>query len=205
MKKITFLILFTFLSTITYSQYRWEVSGGLVRSKINLENTTTDYGNGFYLNAGYGYVMGVRARTSIVFSLDFLQKSSRITEDNAQLGFSNGDEIKTMQFGFTPKFRFLFGEGKDKFRPFINVGPSFRVNSNFEIGGEKLESSAVEQIIIGGVYGAGFSVAVKEMFDIMGEFGVMNDFVDNLVNTESKFFDIYARVGIRYRIYDARR
>jgi ABC-type multidrug transport system ATPase subunit len=64
---------------------------------------------------------------------------------------------------------------------------------------------AYEKLIIGGVYGAGFSQMIGEMFDVMVEVGVMNDFIDNITDTNSKFFDIYARVGVRFRIYDARR
>lgn len=187
---------FTAISIATYGQYRWEVSGGATFSKLDLETSETTAGAGFYVNAGYGYLMGVRARTSIVFSLDLLQRTSEI---------EGVGDAETLQVGFNPKFRYLTGDGKDRFRGFINVGPSFRVNTSFKIDGQKLEDEEYEQLIIGGVYGVGFSQMIGEMFDIMAEVGVMNDFVDNLTNTGSKFFDVYARVGVRFRIYDARR
>ncbi len=200
MKKIILFVVFIALSTSSYSQYRWEVSGGATFSKLNLDNAETSSGAGFFINAGYGYLMGVRARTSIVFSLDLLQRNSEI---------ENIGDVKTLQVGITPKFRYLFGRGKDRFRAFVNVGPSFRANTNFEIGDIELDSEAYEKLIIGGVYGAGFSQMIGEMFDIMAEVGVMNDFVDNLndnsISGGSKFFDVYARVGVRFRIYDARR
>ncbi|WP_108867295.1 outer membrane beta-barrel protein [Aquimarina aquimarini] len=195
-KKIAIFVLFTVISITSYGQYRWEVSAGGTFSKLNLDNTETTGGAGFYVNAGYGYVMGVRARTSIVFSLDLLQRNSEIE--------GQGD-AKTLQVGFNPKFRYLTGDGKDRFRGFINVGPSFRVNTNFEINGIELEDEAYEKLIIGGVYGVGFSQMIGEMFDVIAEVGVMNDFVDNITDTNSKFFDVYARVGVRFRIYDARR
>jgi len=196
MKKIAFFILFITLSITSYGQYRWEVSGGATFSNLDIENAETSRGTGFYFNAGYGYVMGVRAKTSIVFSLDLLQRNSEIE--------GIGD-VQVLQAGFNPKFRFLTGEGKYRFRGFVNVGPSFRVNTSFKIAGEELEDKDYEKLIIGGVYGIGFSQMVGEMFDIMAEVGVMNDFVDNLTDTGSKFFDVYARVGVRFRIYDARR
>ncbi|TPN88711.1 outer membrane beta-barrel protein [Aquimarina algicola] len=207
MKKLFILIFCIALSSVSYSQYRWEVSAGATYSTLNLDNVDTSGKAGFFINAGYGYVLGYRAKTSIVFSLDLLQRKSEISETNAF--FNNGDEISTLQVGLTPKFRYLFGSGKDRFRAFINVGPSFRVNTNFEVGGVELEDEAYEKLVIGGVYGAGFSQMIGEMFDIMAEVGVMNDFVDNfsddVITGGSKFFDIYARVGIRFRIYDARR
>ncbi|WP_152537412.1 outer membrane beta-barrel protein [Aquimarina pacifica] len=196
MKKTVFLIFFAVISFASYGQYRWEVTGGATFSKLNLDNTETTAGAGFFVNAGYGYVMGFRAATSIVFSLDLLQRTSEIEG----LG-----DAETLQVGFNPKFRYLMGSGKDRFRAFLNVGPSFRVNTKFEIAGEELEDGEFENLVIGGVYGAGFSQMIGEMFDIMAEVGVMNDFVDNIVDTNSKFFDIYARVGVRFRIYDARR
>ncbi len=196
MKKTLLFIAFVAFSITSYSQYRWEVSGGATFSTLNLDNAETSNGTGFYINAGYGYVMGVRARTSVVFSLELLQRVSEIE--------GIGD-VEVLQAGFNPKFRYLTGEGKDRFRGFINVGPSFRVNTNFEIGGAELEDEEYEKLIIGGVYGVGFSQMVGEMFDIMVEVGVMNDFIDNLTDTNSKFFDVYARVGLRFRIYDARR
>jgi hypothetical protein len=196
MKKIVFFILFTTLSVVSYGQYRWEVSAGGTFSKLNLDDNETTVGTGFFVNAGYGYVMGVRARTSIVFSLDLLQRTSEI---------EGAGDAETLQVGFNPKFRYLTGDGKDRFRGFINVGPSFRVNTKFEINGVELENEAYEKLIIGGVYGVGFSQMIGEMFDIIVEAGVMNDFVDNITDTNSKFFDIYARVGVRFRIYDARR
>ncbi|WP_062058042.1 outer membrane beta-barrel protein [Aquimarina longa] len=211
MKKNVFFILFAILSIASYGQYRWEVSAGATFSKLNLDNVETTGGAGFFVNAGYGYVLGVRARTSIVFSVDLLQRTSKIDEGKV---FSVGDQtfgsnskvdIKTLQIGFTPKFRYLTGEGKDRFRGFVNVGPSFRVNTKFEVGEVELKGDAYEKLIVGGVYGAGFSQMIGEMFDIMAEVGVMNDFVDNINNIDSKFFDIYARVGIRFRIYDSRR
>ncbi len=209
MKRVLVLLFITF-SITSYSQYRWEVTGGATFSKLNLDNVESSSGTGFYVNAGYGYVMGVRARTSIVFSLEVLQRKSSL--DNTIPGVSLGDDVfvdnpdvEVLQIGFNPKFRYLTGQGKDRFRGFINAGPSFRVNTNFEIGGVELEDEAYEKLIIGGVYGIGFSQMLGEMFDIMVEVGAMNDFVDNLTDVDSKFFDVYARVGLRFRIYDARR
>ncbi|WP_378173355.1 hypothetical protein [Aquimarina sp. SS2-1] len=204
MKKLVFFILLTTISVTSYGQYRWEVSGGPTFSKLNFENVDSEIGTGFYFNAGYGYLMGVRAKTSFVFSLDLVQRSSEI---------EGSGEFKALQVGFNPKFRYLFGRGKDRFRAFVNVGPSFRLNTKFEVFGEELESDAYEQLVIGGVYGVGFSQMIGEMFDIFFEAGVMNDFTNNLSDgvlisrftDNSKFFDIYARVGVRFRIYDARR
>ncbi len=196
MKKIVFFILFVTISITSYGQYRWEVSAGGTFSKLDFNEIETTGGTGFFVNAGYGYVMGVRAKTSVVFSLDLLQRTSEIE--------GIGD-AETLQIGFNPKFRYLTGDGKNRFRGFINVGPSFRVNTKFELGGVELEDEAYEKLVIGGVYGAGFSQMVGEMFDIIAEVGVMNDFVDNITDVDSKFFDIYARVGVRFRIYDARR
>lgn len=201
MKKLAVLILFSILSFSVHSQYRWEFSGGPIFSTLNLDNAETSSNTGFYLNAGYGYISGVRAKTSIVFSLEALQRSSEIT---------GGGEASTFQVGFSPKFRYLMNTGKSQFRPFINVGPTLRVSTGFKIDGEELESNQFEPLIIGGVYGVGFSQMVGEMFDIFFEAGAMNDFTNNLKDLEgnainSKFFDIYARVGVRFRIYDARR
>ncbi len=205
MKKLVFITFFSILSFTSYSQYRWELTGGLTSSKLNLDNVKTEGGTGFFFNAGYGYVMGYRAKTSIVFSLDLLQRKSKIIKDDTGV-FSDNSEIKALQVGFTPKLRYLFGSGKDKLRGFVQIGPSFRVNTSFEIGDKKLKSGdQFEQVIIGGVYGGGISYMLGEMFDVMAEAGVMNDFVDNIVKTKSKFFDIYARIGIRIRIYDTRR
>ncbi|KAA1243690.1 outer membrane beta-barrel protein [Aquimarina sp. RZ0] len=204
MKKIAVFILLALLSVSSYSQYRWEVSGGLTSSSLDLGNVETNRGVGFYVNAGYGYLSGVRAKTSFVFSLDLVQRSSEIE--------GIGD-VKALQVGFNPKFRYLFNRGKDRFRPFVNVGPSFRFNTSFEIGSQELETEQYEQLVIGGVYGVGFSQMIGEMFDIFFEAGAMNDFTDNLKDNDtailqtgsSKFFDIYARIGVRFRIYDARR
>ncbi|WP_108804013.1 outer membrane beta-barrel protein [Aquimarina sp. Aq107] len=212
MKKLIFFILLVAISATSFGQYRWEVTGGATFSKLSFEDVDSDFGTGFFFSAGYGYVMGVRAKTSIVFSVEILQRNSEI--DLFQSQFDLGDpvfiddpktEIKALQIGFNPKFRYLFGRGKDRFRPFINVGPSFRLNTSVEFAGVDLESDQYEQLVIGGVYGAGFSQMIGEMFDIMLEVGAMNDFTDNLVDVDSKFFDIYARVGVRFRIYDARR
>ncbi|MBQ4801897.1 outer membrane beta-barrel protein [Aquimarina sp. MMG015] len=202
MKKLIFFILLVAISATSFGQYRWEVSGGLTSSSINIENADSNRGTGFYFNAGYGYVMGVRAKTSIVFSIDVLQRNSEIVSNIPTVLPA---DLKILQVGFNPKFRYLFGRGKDRFRPFINVGPSFRINTNVELGDIDLESDQYEQLVIGGVYGVGFSQMIGEMFDIFFEAGAMNDFTDNLVDIDSKFFDIYARVGVRFRIYDARR
>ena len=196
MKKIVFLITILTISFTSYGQYRWEISGGPTFSKLSLDEANTTGKVGFYFNAGYGYVMGVRAATSIVFSVEALQRSSEI---------ENIGIAKTLQFGFSPKFRYLMRGERERFRPFINVGPTLRVNSKFEIDNVELEDGEYENLVIGGVYGAGFSHMVGEMFDIMLEVGVMNDFIDNINDTNSKFFDIYGRVGVRFRIYDARR
>lgn len=203
MKKSLFLLAVLIFSFQSYSQYRWELSGGITNSSLSLENAETSRGTGFYVNAGYGYLMGVRSKTSIVFSLEALQRTSEIRDILSDPEIVS--DFKAFQLGFSPKFRYLFFTGKDRFRPFINVGPTFRLNMNVKIGDVELEDDQYEQIIIGGVYGVGFSQMVGEMFDIFFEAGAMNDFVDNLIDTESKFFDIYARVGVRFRIYDARR
>ncbi|WP_299216548.1 outer membrane beta-barrel protein [uncultured Aquimarina sp.] len=203
MKKLIFFILFTVISFSSYGQYRWEVTGGITSSSLNVENSDNNRGVGFHFNAGYGYIMGVRAKTSIVFSVEILQRNSEVITNLP--GGTITSDFKTLQVGFNPKFRYLFGRGKDRFRPFINVGPSFRLNTGVEFGGVDLESDQFEQLVIGGVYGLGFSQMVGEMFDIFFEAGAMNDFTDNLVDVDSKFFDIYARVGVRFRIYDARR
>jgi len=194
MKKIVFLILVTFLSFSSYGQYRWEFSAGGTFSKL-----------------GFDYVSGFRAKTSFVFSIDALQRNSSISD----IG-----DISVFQLGFNPKFRFLFNSGKSRFRPYINVGPTFRWTASMEVAGTKLESDSYRNLILGGNYGVGFSQMIGEMFDILFEVGVMNDFTDNLFNpsevaedspivtfdTEnSKFLDFYARVGVRFRIYDARR
>lgn len=201
MKKLIFFALFALiLSTESYAQYRWEVSAGATFSDLSLDNAETNRGTGFFVNAGYGYVMGVRAKTSMVFSLDLLQRNSEI---------ENVGDVEILQVGITPKFRYLFGRGKDRFRAFINVGPSFRVNASVDVADFDVDSDDYENVIIGGVYGAGFSQMIGEMFDVMLEVGAMNDFVDNFneefISGGSKFFDFYARVGIRFRIYDARR
>ncbi|MBQ4819116.1 outer membrane beta-barrel protein [Aquimarina sp. MMG016] len=212
MKKIVFLAFFGILSFTSYGQYRWEVSAGGTFSNINLENTDTSSGIGFYVNAGYGYVSGYRAKTSIVFSVELLQRNSELDQAIAlpaaegNVVIPQGEKLSALQIGFNPKFRFLFNRGKDRFRPFVNVGPAIRYNASFKAGDVDLESSdQFEQLVISGVYGAGFSQMVGEMFDIMAEVGVTNDFTDNLVDIDSKFFDVYARVGVRFRIYDARR
>ncbi len=213
MKKLIFLGLFTLiLSTESYAQYRWEVSAGATFSKLNVDGPNLesgDSGAGFFINAGYGYVMGVRAKTSLVFSLDLLQRNSEILGTVPGLESPVSIDVKMLQAGITPKFRYLFGRGKDRFRAFVNAGPSFRINANVKFNGEELDSEDFENVVIGGVYGAGFSQMIGEMFDVMLEVGAMNDFVDNFNDTvtsgSSKFFDFYARVGIRFRIYDARR
>lgn len=204
MKSILFFIVLLSLSVTSYGQYRWEITGGITNSSLSLEDEDTNRGTGFYFNAGYGYVMGVRAKTSILFSVEILQRNSEILNQSEFSGVRNVD-YKSLQVGFNPKFRYLFNSGKSRFRPFINVGPSFRVNTNIEIAGTELESEDFEQLVIGGTYGAGFSQMIGEMFDVIMEVGAMNDFTDNLTDVESKFFDIYARVGVRFRIYDARR
>ncbi|UZO79696.1 outer membrane beta-barrel protein [Aquimarina sp. ERC-38] len=209
MQKLLFFIGCLILYTGSYAQYRWELSGGITNSSLNLENTETTSGIGYYLSAGYGYISGVRAKTSIVFSIEALQRSSELTEDLVLAegigNISRGSEFTVTQFGFSPKFRYLFFTGKDRFRPFINVGPSLRFTANAELGDTELESEAYEQLMIGGVYGVGFSQMIGEQFDIFFEAGAMNDFLDNLNDVKSKFFDIYARIGVRFRIYDARR
>ncbi|WP_405206848.1 hypothetical protein [Aquimarina sp. LLG6339-5] len=220
MKKLIFFILLVAISATSFGQYRWEVSGGPTFSKINIDNIDSEIGTGFYFNAGYGYLMGVRAKTSFVFSLDLVQRNSDInlvptvfTPGDPVFVASSKSTVKALQVGFNPKFRYLFGRGKDRFRAFVNVGPSFRLNTKVEIGGVELESDEYEQLVIGGVYGAGFSQMIGEMFDIFFEAGVMNDFTDNLNDDDtslvqvdsSKFFDFYARIGVRFRIYDARR
>ena len=77
MKKSVFLLLIIFFSLQSYGQYRWELSGGITNSGLSLENTETSRGTGFYVNAGYGYLMGVRSKTSIVFSIEALQRKSK--------------------------------------------------------------------------------------------------------------------------------
>ena len=209
MNKFLFLVITLFFITTSYSQYRWEFSGGITNSSLNLQDVETDRGTGYYFNAGYGYISGVRAKTSIVFSIEALQRNSTTTEDQIIEGdiivLGRGAEFKVTQFGFSPKFRYLLFTGKDKFRPFINAGPTLRYTASFERNGEELDSEDYEQLMIGGVYGIGFSQMIGEKFDIFFEAGAMNDFLDNLKDVKSKFFDIYARVGVRFRIYDARR
>ena len=209
MKKILFYITIALLTITAEAQYRWEFSGGITNSGLNLENVDTNRGTGYYFNAGYGYISGMRAKTSIVFSLEALQRNSELAEDVVVeediIIAQKGTEYKVTQFGFSPKFRYLFFTGKDRFRPFMNVGPTFRYTSKFEFGGEELDSEDYEELMIGGVYGVGFSQMIGEVFDIFFEAGAMNDFLDNLKDTKSKFFDVYARVGVRFRIYDARR
>ncbi|MBW1295176.1 outer membrane beta-barrel protein [Aquimarina litoralis] len=203
MKKTVFFILLVAFSISSYGQYRWEVTGGITSSSLNIENADSNRGVGFHFNAGYGYVMGVRAKTSIVFSIEVLQRNSEVVGN--VFGSQVTADLKALQVGFNPKFRYLFNRGKDRFRPFINVGPAFRLNTGVEFGGVDLESDQFEQLVISGVYGVGFSQMIGEMFDIMLEVGATNDFTDNLVDIDSKFFDIYGRVGVRFRIYDARR
>ncbi|MDH7445806.1 outer membrane beta-barrel protein [Aquimarina sp. 2201CG14-23] len=203
MKKLIFFIVLATISITSYGQYRWEVSGGVTSSSLNIENADSNRGVGFYFNAGYGYVMGVRAKTSIVFSIELLQRNSEIVGN--VFGTNITQDFKALQVGFNPKFRYLFNRGKDRFRPFINAGPAFRLNTNVKLGDVDLESEQYEQLVISGVYGVGFSQMIGEMFDIMVEVGATNDFTDNIVDVDSKFFDIYARVGVRFRIYDARR
>ncbi|TYP74985.1 outer membrane beta-barrel protein [Aquimarina intermedia] len=215
MKKNFLFICLAFVLSGSYAQYRWEVSGGATFSKLNLDNVDTNRGIGFYFNAGYGYMLDDRAKTSIIFSLEALQRRSTFADtasENIEINgepftvrYNEGDEIKAFQIGFSPKFRVITGQNTDNFRAFFQVGPSFRVNTKVENGDKKLSTQDYEQIVLGGVYGAGFSIATGEMFDFMIDVGVMNDFIDNLTDQNSKFFDIYARVGIRYRVYDARR
>lgn len=194
--KIILFVSFVVLSLSSYGQYRWELTGGATYSDLKLDNADVTPGTGLSANIGYEYVMGVRAATTFVFSLDAHQRSSEV---------KGVGKMEALQVGFNPKFRYLTGDGKSRFRGFVNVGPSFRLNTGFKQNGVKLEDTEYEQLIIGGVYGIGFSQMIGEMFDIMAEAGVMNDFIDNIVDTNSKFFDIYARIGVRFRIYDSRR
>ena len=209
MQKKLFFLLLVVIGTTSYSQYRWEFSGGITNSGLNLDNVETDRGTGYYINAGYGYISGVRAKTSIVFSIEALQRNSTTAEDQIIEGdiitLAEGTDFKLSQVGFSPKFRYLLFTGKDRFRPFINVGPTLRYTYAMEIGGEEVDSDNYEQLMIGGVYGLGFSQMIGEQFDIFFEAGAMNDFLDNIKDVQSKFFDIYARIGVRFRIYDARR
>ncbi|WP_378188206.1 hypothetical protein ACE939_07075 [Aquimarina sp. W85] len=215
MRKIILFVCLIFIVSISSAQYRWEVSAGATFSKLNLDNIDTNRGTGFYINAGYGYMLDDRAKTSIVFSLEALQRRSTFAEsgvnsilvndETLSVSYNEGDSFRALQIGFSPKFRVITGQNTDNFRAFFQVGPSFRVNAKVENGDQKLSTRDYEQIVLGGVYGAGFSVATGEMFDFMIDAGIMNDFIDNLTDQSSKFFDIYARVGIRYRVYDARR
>ena len=95
-------------SISSYSQYRWEVSAGPTISTFNMDIGDSSSKVGFYVNVGYGYVSGVRAKTSIVFSLDLMQRNSEI---------NNLGDVSALQIGFNPKFRYLFNRGKDEFRP----------------------------------------------------------------------------------------
>jgi len=146
---------------------------------------------------------------TILFSLEYLQRNSTLTDLR---------NIRTNQVGFNPKFRFLFNSGDAAFRPYINIGPTFRVNLSMEVGGQKLEKHSYEQMVIGGLYGAGFSLMTGDVFDILVEAGAMNDFTNNLKHelkknskvvihegSQSKFFDFYLRVGLRFRMYNRRR
>ncbi|WP_459213123.1 hypothetical protein [Aquimarina rhabdastrellae] len=200
MKKLIIATLFLAFSFSGMAQYRWELTAGIVSSQFNFESEEgieldTNRGIGFQLNAAYEYILDQRAKSSIVFSGEVLQRKSEFSE-----GSLAGQEIESFQFGFTPKYRIFFGK---HVRGFVNVGPSFRINSSLKINGEKIESDNLEQVIIGGVYGGGVSIAMGEMFDIIAEAGVMNDFVNSISDSNSsKFFDIYARVGVRFRVYD---
>jgi len=210
MKRILFVVLIILFSFNSYSQFRWEVSGGITSTTLQIDTSgDTGMGYGFYLNTGYGYVTGYQAKTSFVFSLEYLQRNSTLTD----LG-----NIRANQMGFNPKFRFLFNSGDSVFRPYVNVGPTFRVNLSMEVGSEKLEKNSYEQMVIGGLYGVGFSLMTGDAFDILAEAGAMNDFTNNLKHelkndpsvvihdgTKSKFFDFYLRIGLRFRMYNRRR
>ncbi len=194
MKKNILGILFVLLTTTAFAQYRWELSGGALFSKINLENAETDYGTGFVLNGSYEYLLDQRARTGFVFALELVQRKSVITAIGQEIV---NQDLEAVQFGFAPKFRYYFGK---EVRPYLTVGPSFRYTSSVKIDGQKLEDDEVSnEIMLGAMGGAGVVVNIGERFFVMAEAGVMNEFLDLLKERKSTLFDAYLRVGIRYR------
>lgn len=193
-KKCILPLLFVVFTTSGYAQYRWELTGGLLFSKINYENAEVDFGTGYQINGAYEYLLDQRARTGLVFSIELLQRKSRITAIDQVLV---NQDIEALQFGFSPKFRYYFGK---EVRPYLTVGPSFRYTSSVKIDGEKLDKELISnEIMLGAHAGAGVVVNVGERFFLMSEAGVMLDFLDVLKEAKSTFFDLYFRVGIRYR------
>ena len=192
--KNLFFIFFGFVGVASYAQFRVELTGGPLFSTINLENAEVESGVGYQINAAYEYLTDERARTSFVFSLEMLQRKSNVVAVGDVL---INEPFEAMQVGFSPKFRMYFSK---EVRPYFTIGPSFRVNTTIKNGGVKLDKEAISKnIILGGVLGAGVVVNIGERFFVMAEAGAMNDFIDNLKESDSKFFDIYVRVGIRVR------
>jgi len=194
MKKNIFGLLLVLSTLSGYSQYRWELSGGLLFSKIDLENTETEYGTGFVINGAYEYLLDQRARTGLVFAVEMVQRKSTITAVEQILV---NQDLEVLQFGFSPKFRYYFGK---EVRPYLTAGPSFRYTSSVKMDGVKLEDDSVSnEIMLGASGGAGLVVNIGERFFLMAETGVMNEFLDLFKDQDSKIFDIYFRLGIRYR------
>ena len=79
MKKNALVLFLLLLTTTGFAQYRWELSGGLLFSKIDLENTETEFGTGFAINGAYEYLLDQRARTGLVFAIEMVQRKSTIT------------------------------------------------------------------------------------------------------------------------------
>ena len=134
MKKNALVLFLLLLTTTGFAQYRWELSGGLLFSKINLENTETEYGTGFVINGAYEYLLDQRARTGLVFAIEMVQRKSTITAVNQVLV---NQDLEALQFGFAPKFRYYFGK---EVRPYVTAGPTFRYTSSAKLDGEKLEA-----------------------------------------------------------------
>ena len=204
MKKVLLFVCICAFPIVLTAQYRWEVTGGLLFSEFKTDGFEADSDIGYQINAAYEYLLDERARTGLVFSFEYLQRKSVLISD---IPVAANSTIESSQFGFSPKFRVYFSK---EIRPYLTVGPSFRINSNLELDGVEIESgntmemeSAIPQkaegILIGGVYGAGLVVNIGERAFVMAEAGYMNDFTDNLENVDSKFSDIYVRIGFRYR------
>ena len=207
MKKVLLFVCVCAFPMMLTAQYRWEVTGGLLFSEFKTDGFEADSDIGYQVNAAYEYLLDERARTGLVFSFEYLQRKSVLIPNVPLISNST---IESSQFGFSPKFRVYFSK---EIRPYLTVGPSFRINSKLELDGVEIESGGdadmmemdsalprkAEGILIGGVYGAGLVVNIGERAFIMAEAGYMNDFTDNLENVDSKFSDIYVRIGFRYR------
>ena len=199
MKKFLLLSLL-FLTISATAQFRWELSGGLLFSKINLENSETSFGTGFVINGAYEYLLDQRARTGLIFAIEYVDRKSVISALDDQLV---DIDIDFQQIGFMPKFRYYFGK---EVRPYVSIGPSFRYTVSGNFDGEKLENgedadgiALSNEIMLGATGAAGVVINIGERFFFTTELGVAQEFLDVLRDADSKIFDIYARVGIRYR------